>query len=190
MTLGMQFDGVLAGAQAGAAWAFRALYDDLGPVVTGYLRLHGASDPDDVASETFLGMFRGLAGFTGDEDAFRSWVFTIAHRRLVDDRRRMGRRPSTRSIVDVEPEIEGGNVEDEAFTGVGDQWIGQVLERLTGDQRDVVLLRVVADLSVEQTASALCKRPEAVRALQHRAIKTLRRHLSGQRLELLAGERW
>lgn len=190
MTLGAGFDSALAAAQAGSAWAFRALYHDLAPVVTGYLRLHEASDPEDVASETFLGVFRNLAGFTGDEDAFRSWVFTVAHRRLLDDRRRMGRRPPSRPLADVEPEIEGGNVEDDVLVGMGDQWVRQVLGRLTDDQRDVLLLRVVADLSVEQTAAAIRKRPGAVRALQHRAIKTLRRHLTEERSNLLEAGRW
>ena len=63
------------------------------PAVTGYLRLHGAVEPDDLASETFIGVFTGLAGFSGDEGALRAWVFTIAHRRLVDDWRRRSRRP-------------------------------------------------------------------------------------------------
>ena len=62
---GIAFDDVLAAAQAGAAWAFEVLYRDLSPVVTGYLRLHGAAEPDDLASETFLGVFTGLAGFSG-----------------------------------------------------------------------------------------------------------------------------
>src|SRR3954451_13571050 len=79
---GLPFDDLLAAAQAGAAWAFETLYRDLSPVVTGYLRLHGAAEPDDLASETFLGVFTGLAGFRGDEEALRAWVFTIAHRRL------------------------------------------------------------------------------------------------------------
>lgn len=179
MVLGVGFDGALVAAQAGAPWALRVLYDDLAPVVTGYLRLHGAGDPDDVASETFIGVFRNLAQFIGDEDAFRSWVFTIAHRRLLDDRRQARRRPSTRAITDVEPQIQGGNVEDDALVGLGGQWVRDVLARLTDDQRDVLLLRVVADLSVDQTAAAMGRRPGAVRALQHRAVKALRRHLAG-----------
>ena len=178
MALGVGFDSTLAAAQAGAAWALRVLYDDLAPVVTGYLRLHGAGDPDDVASETFIGVFRNLHQFTGDEDAFRSWVFTIAHRRLLDERRRAVRRPPTRAIVDLEPRIEGGNVEDDALVGLGGQWVRDVLACLTDDQRDVLLLRVVADLSVDQTAAAMDRRPGAVRALQHRAVKALRRHLA------------
>ena len=93
MRTGLPFDDVLAAAQAGAAWAFEVLYRDLSPAVSGYLRLHGAAEPDDLASETFIGVFTGLAGFSGDEDALRAWVFTIAHRRLVDDWRRSSRRP-------------------------------------------------------------------------------------------------
>src|SRR3954452_23105418 len=101
MRTGLPFDDVLAAAQAGAAWAFETLYPDLSPAVTGYLRLHGAPEPDDLASETFLGVFRGLSGFAGDEDALRSWVFTIAHRRLVDDWRRRSRRPRLTDDADL-----------------------------------------------------------------------------------------
>src|SRR5689334_14091513 len=74
---GLPFDDVLAAAQAGAAWAFEVLYRDLAPAVTGYLRLHGAAEPDDLASETFIGVFTGLRKFSGDEDGLRAWVFTI-----------------------------------------------------------------------------------------------------------------
>ena len=78
------FAEVLAAAQANAGWAFRRLFDDLARPVVGYLRLQGAPDPDDLANEAFLGAFSNIDRFEGDEEAFRSWVFTIAHRRLVD----------------------------------------------------------------------------------------------------------
>src|SRR4051795_10584506 len=93
MGTGLPFDDILAAAQAGAPWAFEVLYRDLSPSVTGYLRLHGAAEPDDLASETFIGVFTGLAGFSGNEDALRAWVFTIAHRRLAADGRRRRRLP-------------------------------------------------------------------------------------------------
>ena len=113
MRTGVAFDDVLAAAQAGAAWAFETLYRDLAPAVTGYLRLHGAAEPDDLASETFLGVFRGLSGFAGNEDALRSWVFTIAHRRLVDDWRRRSRRPQLTDDADLAL-LPGGDAEDDA----------------------------------------------------------------------------
>ena len=57
----------------------------------GYLRIQGASDPEDLANEVFLGVFQRIGDFAGEEDRFRSWVFTIAHSRLIDDRRRTSR---------------------------------------------------------------------------------------------------
>src|ERR687889_1506381 len=112
MPIGLPFDDVLAAAQAGAAWAFEVLYRELSPAVTGYLRLHGAAEPDDLASETFIGVLTGLAGFRGDEDDLRAWVFTIAHRRLVDDWRRRSRRPQVADDPGDLAEEVGGNVED------------------------------------------------------------------------------
>jgi len=62
-----------------------------------------------VASESFLSIFRSLHGFEGDEAAFRSWVFTIVHHRLIDERRRADRRPRTESVDEV-GEIVSGDV--------------------------------------------------------------------------------
>src|SRR5919205_3160349 len=119
MRTGPAFEQVLAAAQAGAGWAFEVLYGELAGPVTGYLRLHGAQEPDDLASETFLQVFTGLASFTGDEDGLRAWVFTIAHRRLVDDWRRRSRRPQLADDPGELAEFLGGDVEEDALTRVG-----------------------------------------------------------------------
>lgn len=158
------------------------LYEDLAPVVVGYLRLHGAAEPEDVASEAFLGVFRNLDGFSGDEDGFRSWVFTIVHRRLIDERRRRGRRPRLDPIEDADLPVEGGDVEAEVLAGLGGGWVREVLDGLTGDQRAVVLLRTLAGFSVEETAAVLDKRRGAVRALQHRGLERIRREIERGRL--------
>jgi RNA polymerase sigma factor (sigma-70 family) len=178
MTTGPAFDDVLAAARAGAAWAFEVLYRDLSPAVTGYLRLHGALEPDDLASETFLAVFRGLAGFSGDEDALRSWVFTIAHRRLVDDWRRRSRRPQLADDADdVFPETSGGDVEDDVLTRLGTETVHRMCAGLPADQRSVLLLRVLADLTVEQVAAVTGRSVGAVKALQRRGLRRLRAEL-------------
>jgi RNA polymerase sigma factor (sigma-70 family) len=87
---------VLSAAQADAAWAYERLYRMLSPSVCGYLRVQGAADPEDLTSEVFLGAFRRIGSFAGDEGQSRSWVFTIAHRRLTDERRARGCRPVLR----------------------------------------------------------------------------------------------
>ncbi|WP_051683844.1 RNA polymerase sigma factor [Blastococcus sp. URHD0036] len=178
MTTGPVFDDVLAAARAGAAWAFEVLYRDLAPAVTGYLRLHGAPDPDDLASETFLDVFRGLAGFAGDEQGLRSWVFTIAHRRLVDDWRRRGRRPQLADGGDeLVPDTAGGDVEDDVLDRLGTETVHRLCAGLPADQRSVLLMRVLADLTVEQVASALGRSVGSVKALQRRGLRRLREEL-------------
>src|ERR687894_394475 len=177
MATGLPFDDVLSAAQAGAAWAFEVLYRDLSPAVTGYLRLHGAAEPDDLASETFIGVFTGLAGFSGDEAGLRSWVFTIAHRRLLDDWRRRSRRPQ---LADEPGDLSthvGGNVEDDVLVRIGAEDVERLCGTLPADQRSVLLLRILADLTVEQVAQVMDRSVASVKALQRRGLRTLRDRL-------------
>jgi RNA polymerase sigma-70 factor (ECF subfamily) len=177
MRTGSPFDDVLVAAQAGAAWAFEVLYRDLAPAVTGYLRLHGAVEPDDLASETFIGVFTGLAGFSGDEDALRAWVFTIAHRRLVDDWRRRSRRPQVADEVDDLAGLVGGDVEDDALVQFGAADVHRLCAGLADDQRTVILLRILADLTVEQVSEVMGRSTASVKALQRRGLRALRDRL-------------
>ncbi len=176
--IGSQFPAVLAAARAGGGWAFEALYRDLAPAVTGYLRLHGAAEPDDLASETFIGVFTGLGSFEGDEARFRSWVFTIAHRRLLDEWRRASRRPAT---TDGDPELLlercGGDAENDALTSLGSAQVEALCALLLPDQRAVLLLRILADLTIEQVAHITGKSVPATKALQRRGLQALRREL-------------
>ena len=193
MRTGVAFDDVLAAAQAGAGWAFEVLYRQLSPAVTGYLRLHGAAEPDDLASETFIGVFTGLAAFSGDEDALRSWVFTIAHRRLVDDWRRRGRRPQLADDPGDLAARVGGDVEDDVLVRIGTEDVRRLCGGLPPDQRSVLLLRILADLTIEQVAGVLGRSVGATKALQRRGLRTLRDRLgtpsgtrSGERVPLPA----
>ena len=180
MATGLPFDDVLSAAQAGAGWAFEVLYRDLAPVVTGYLRLHGAAEPDDLASETFIGVFTGLAGFTGDEAGLRAWVFTIAHRRLLDDWRRRSRRPQAADDPADLSGHAGGDVEDDALTRLGAEAVERLCGELPPDQRSVLLLRILADLTVDQVAQVLGRSVASVKALQRRGLRTLRERLERQ----------
>jgi RNA polymerase sigma factor (sigma-70 family) len=178
VSVGTPFPEVLGAARAGAAWAFEVLYRELAPPVTGYLRLHGAVEPDDLASETFLAVFTGLGSFDGDENGFRAWVFTIAHRRLVDDWRRRGRRPETTAWDDAtEHGRLGGDVEQEALASLGTETVHELCAALPADQRTVLLLRILADLTVEQVAAVMGRSAQAVKALQRRGLATLRSEL-------------
>lgn len=170
----------LAAARTGAPWAWEAIYGDLAGPVGGYLRGRGALDVEDLVSETFLSVAKDIHSFSGDESAFRSWVFTIAHRRMQDAWRAQGRRVAVADGEDAQNHAERtwqGDVEDEAMVSMSVVEVEALLDHLTVPQRDVVLLRVIGDLSVAQTAEVLGASEGAVRALQNRALRDLRRVL-------------
>ncbi|MBB5787912.1 sigma-70 family RNA polymerase sigma factor [Jiangella mangrovi] len=168
---------MLEAARAGAPWAFERLYTDLAPVVTGYVRLQGSAEPDDLTSEVFLGVFAGLSSFTGSEQQFRSWVFTIAHRRLVDERRRAVRRPTEPTGDPGTLDGPGGDAEAEALDALGLRRVYELCATLSPDQREVLLLRIVGDLTVEQVARTVGRSVGAVKALQRRGLAALRKKI-------------
>lgn len=171
------FGEILGAAKDGEEWAWQEIYQSLSGRLVGYLAMKGSSEPEDQASETLLQVARNIDSFEGDEDQFRSWVFVIAHRRLIDARRRDSRRPVTTELeIDRSPG-ETGDVEQEAIEQISTTEVMAFLEVLTEDQREVIVLRTISDLSLEQTAKAMGKRVGSIKALQRRAIARLRKHL-------------
>lgn len=167
---------VLERARAGSDVAFEGVFHELAPAVAGYLRLNGVSEVDEVTNEVFAQVHRGLHRFSGDWAGFRSWVFTIAHHRMVDEARRARRRPPV-AQAEVSEEAATGDVESEALEALSDERLHRLLSILSEDQRQVLLLRIVADLPLEEVASTLGKTVGAVKSLQHRALASLRRAL-------------
>lgn len=166
----------VAEAAAGSVPAFERIYNGLAPSVASYLRWNGASDVEAITNEVLAQVHQNLGRFSGDGAGFRSWVFTIAHRRMIDDRRRTSRRPVI-AHAEVSDDALLGDAEDDALAVIGDARLHELLEGLSPDQRSVLLLRIVVDLPLEEVATTLGKTVGAVKALQHRALATLRRHL-------------
>jgi RNA polymerase sigma-70 factor (ECF subfamily) len=167
----------LDAAKSGREWAWADLYRELAGPVTGYLASRGATDPEDLASETFLQVARNIDGFEGDEASFRSWVFVIAHRRLLDSRRAGRRRPVTTTFTDVVADSAGGDVEEEALEGLVSAELSTAFEQLTDIQADVLALRILGRLTLEETAQALGKRVGAVKAAQRRGLIALQQRI-------------
>lgn len=172
--LGLWLEAARRNDQAG----FTGIYRCLAGRVAGYLRGRGVVDADDVTNEVFLGAFGKLGGFEGGGAEFRSWLFAIASNKASDWHRRRARRPRIDESGTAHlAMVDGGDVEAEAMAVLGTSAVGEMLQCLTPDQRDVLLLRLVAELTLEETAEALGKPVGAIKALQHRAIAALRRNL-------------
>ncbi|MGH8873795.1 MAG: RNA polymerase sigma factor [Acidimicrobiia bacterium] len=185
MSIGESFPSVLEAAQARAPWAWSILYRDLAGPVLGYLRSGGAADPENLVGEVFLQLARNLPTFTGDESAFRAWVFTVARHRLLNERRSRSRRPT----VDAEGsylERHGGtgDVEEEAMVSLTTREVEVLLSLLTSEQREVLMMRLLGGLTVEEVARAIGRREGAVKALQRRGLANLRREIERRAVPL------
>lgn len=170
-------DSLVDDARAGSPEAFGELWQRLSPKVAGYARGRGVADPADFTSEVFLAAFQRIQAFSGDGAAFQRWLFTIAHHRAVDDLRRRNRRGLE---VVYEPEADprrSPSAEARALARLGDAAALELLSDMPDDQRNVILLRVVADLSVAEVAEMLDRSPDAVRQLQRRAVARLKRRI-------------
>ena len=148
----------------------------------GYLRALRVTEPDDVLGEVFLQVARDAPRFKGDEDACRRWVFSIAHNRAMDAHRRERRRPPVAGSVaprDADPDgVDGQHVAPPADPL--DPELVAALATLSPDQREVVVLRFIADLPLEAVAKVTGRRVGAVKALQHRGLENLRRAVSSE----------
>jgi RNA polymerase sigma-70 factor (ECF subfamily) len=176
MPLAENFESTLGAAKGGAEWAWASLYRDLAGPLTGYLASRGAREPEDLASETLLQAARNVHTFNGDEGAFRSWVFVIAHRRLIDARRANSRRPEFVPLTEESTGHPGGDVEEEALDDLVTAEMKDAFEILTDDQRDVLTLRIIGNLTINETAEVVGKRIGAVKATQRRGLLALRSH--------------
>jgi len=175
------FAATLAAAQAGASWACTDLWLEHAGAVAAFLRARGSREPDDLTSEVFLTVFDRLGGFVGGEAEFRSFVFSLAFRRLVDELRRRSRRPEPTTWTPQTDPRRSPSAEEDATARLGDARAVALLNVLPEDQRNVMALRIIADLTVEQVAEIVGKSPGAVKALQRRALGRLRRNLGATR---------
>jgi RNA polymerase sigma factor (sigma-70 family) len=173
-----RFQDVLAAARAGDEGAWKEIFDGVAPIVLGYLRANGAPDAENVLGETFLQVARDISGFDGEQAGFRAWVFTIAHHRLIDARRYAARRPIELAPEPPEPAGRANDAAEEALARIGVERVEELLAALSDDQRAVLLLRFVGDMSIEDVARALDKRPGAVKALQRRGLAAVKRRLA------------
>ncbi|GAW51878.1 MULTISPECIES: RNA polymerase sigma factor [unclassified Nocardioides] len=174
----MDFDELLREARLGEGQAFAELWRRHAPRVAGFVRAGGARDVEEITSDVFTAAFGGIGRFEGDEAGFVALLMTIARRRVIDERRRRHRRVAIEPWQHDRDVTAAGSVEDDAVARVSVGELAEHLARLTQDQREVVLLRLVGDLSLEQTATVMGKRVGTVKSLQRRGLDALRRSLA------------
>lgn len=161
-------------ARRGDPCACRWLWDRFAGPIRAFLLARGTPDADEVVNDVLLAAFTALQGFVGGEPEFRAWLYRVARNKRVDAIRAHERRPKP---TDRASQLSSrhGDAESDAIAALADEELHCVLASLTPDQRDVVVLRFLADLTLEQTATALDRPVGAIKSLQHRALDQLRK---------------
>lgn len=174
-------DDLVDAVRAGDRDAIAAVYLELGPGLRGFLRRrvpHGEV-ADDIVEQTFLELIEGCARIRGDGRSLRAWLYRAARNNLYDWRKRAERRSDhelTREralrVVD-----DGPDPEDAALRHALDAEVLDALGGLTEAQREVLELRLVAELPVADVAAITGRTIGATKTMQHRAVQALLRQL-------------
>jgi RNA polymerase sigma-70 factor, ECF subfamily len=169
------FPELLSRAKSGDESAFAELFRATQPIVLRYLSsLAAASMVDDIASDTWVSVVKGLESFVDDDPGgFQAWVLTTARRRWIDEVRRRNRRPESPAGDEMVDVAALSDVESEVDQRLGERSAIDLLKRLPPDQAEVVMLRAVAGLDVERVAQIVGKTPGSVRVLSHRGLRRL-----------------
>jgi RNA polymerase sigma-70 factor, ECF subfamily len=176
--IGPEFPAVLSAAVRGDEDAFGRLWRDLQPRLLRYFAVVSRAAAEDLASETWLGVVRGLDRFEGNEPAFRAWVFTIARHEVLDWRRRAARRPTLDlPAIALAEQAAPDDPAADALEGFSTRAALAEVATLPADQAEAILLRVVAGLRVDRVAAIMGKRPGTVRVLTHRGLRKLAERL-------------
>jgi RNA polymerase sigma-70 factor (ECF subfamily) len=171
-----QFADLVAEARLGDSDAVAAIWRAEYPRLVRVLRGLVGDSAEDVASQTWLEIMGLLSRFEGDERGFRALQFTIARRRAADHRRSMRRKPAEpMAPIDLATAAPLRGTPDIDLTAAveGDEAVALIRAMLPAHQAEIVLLRVVGGLGVDEVARIVGRSPGAVRVQQHRALKRL-----------------
>lgn len=155
------------------------IFRHFAPPLLRYLKGRRVIDPEDIASDTWLSVVSSLSKFQGDGSDFRAWIFSTARRRIIDSARRASVRPKLEQITEAESAAQPS---DPSFSpgarSEADQAVAALVECLTDEQRDVVLLRVLGGFSALEVAKIVGRSEGAIRVIQHRAMKKMAENIS------------
>ncbi len=163
-------------AQAGDHNAVGQIYERYASPIYRYIyfRVNDAELAEDLQGEVFLRMVEGLPQYEDRGWQLSAWLYRIARDRIIDTIRRQKFR---RQVPLDTSEIACDGPETSFDARLDRETLNRMLHDLTEDQRQVIYLRFMADLSIQEVADKLGRSETSVKALQHRGIQTLARRI-------------
>lgn len=173
-------DRLLADARAGDSAAVMRIYEQYFGPVYQYIRLRvdDAPQAEDLASEVFVRLVRAFQSGKPPTESLRGWLFRVA-RNLIHDHYGHQRQLPLTSLDEWLPAPGEDGPEQQVAFRLSTERLRHALRMLAADQQEVVILRFGQMLSLHETADVMGKSVSAVKALQFRAVQTLRSLLGG-----------
>lgn len=171
---------IIEKAIKGEASAFGLLYDKYQPQIYRfiYLRVGHREEAEDLTHQVFLKTWGNISRYDFRGFPFSSWLYQIARNQVIDYYRTKKVNITLESIVELK-------IENPSYSSVMDdnsdiEKVKKAIYQLNPQQQDVIILRFIEDFSLQETASVLDKTETAVKLLQHRAIKNLKKILDSK----------
>jgi RNA polymerase sigma-70 factor, ECF subfamily len=172
---------VIRRAQNGDLVALRELYLAHHEQIYRFIwsRVHDPAHAEDLTGEVFLRMVANLSNYQDRSLPFRAWLYGIARNLVIDDYRKS----RIRQYVPLESvagdAVEGKSPEELTEQVLAFTRVKNALSKMAPDQREVIELRFLAGLSLNEVAASVNKTVAAVKSLQHRGLTVLRNNLEG-----------
>lgn len=168
---------LLERARSYDAQALAEIYDCYAEPIYRYLyRIVGdAAQAEDLTSEVFVRLLQALNTARAPRDRLQGWLYRVAHNLAMDWFRKQGK--GTTLALDEELATEGDLPSELVDRRETQQRLRQAIGRLTTDQQRVILLRFGEGLKIAQVSRLMGKSEGAVKILQHRAVRRLRKLL-------------
>lgn len=173
---------VITRAQSGDTSALTDLYEHYKSDVYRYLyyRVGRPQVAEDLTTEVFIRVIEHLPRYRPHRVPFRAWLFRIARNLAIDHIRKLAVRDHV--ALDEKMPANYDGPETAVDYNLTIERLQEALRRLTSDQCDVIILRFVAEMPINQVAQTLHKSESAVKALQARGLEALQRILGPQRV--------
>ena len=166
---------IIERAIKGEAEAFGLLYDSYQPQIYRfiYLKVSHREEAEDLTHQVFLNAWQKINNYAFRGFPFSSWLYQIARNQVIDHYR------VKKIVINIE-EDEVADTETETIAELIDKNLGvekirTIIGRLNPSHQDVIILRFIEDFSPKETAQILGRSETAVKLLQHRAIKNLKK---------------
>ncbi len=172
-----EIKGWIKRAKNGETEAFGFIYDSYLPKIYRFIliKVSNRADAEDLSQRVFMKAWESIPKFEDKKVPFSAWLYRIARNSVIDFYR------TKKSSSELEENLSVGDdratLDDKILLDQSGERILSAINYLTDDQRDVIVLRFIDDLSYKEIASIMNKNSSALRILQHRAINKLRKIL-------------